>query len=161
MKCLTSFFKKQAGFQDVKSLYVDHQISSWLYSTFVNLRYRDESKWNISITMHSLSFSPSLSLSLSPSLSLSLYIYIHTHPHTHTPTHMYMNVCICMQSCFSCVWLTVTQWTVAHQSPLSTGSSGQEDWSELLCSPPGESSQPRDRTHDSCISCNSRWILYR
>ena len=101
-----------------------------------------------------LILSISLSLSLSPSLSLSLYIYIHTHTHTHTPTHMYMNVCICMQSCFSCVWLTVTQWTVAHQSPLSTGSSGQEDWSELLCSPPGESSQPRDRTHDSCISCN-------
>ena len=30
-------------------------------------------------------------------------------------------VCMCMLSCFSCVWLFVTLWTVAHQIPLIHG----------------------------------------
>ena len=32
---------------------------------------------------------------------------------------------------FSCVWLSVTSWTVAHQAPLSLESSRQECWSGL------------------------------
>ena len=32
----------------------------------------------------------------------------------------------CMLSCFSCVQLFVTPWTVAHQAPLSMGFSRQE-----------------------------------
>ena len=51
----------------------------------------------------------------------------------------------------SCVWLTATPWTVAHQGPLSIGFSRQEYWSGLPFPPPGESSQPRDRTWLSCI----------
>ena len=32
-------------------------------------------------------------------------------------------------SCFSCVQLFVTLWTVAHQAPLSMGFSSQDYWS--------------------------------
>ena len=39
---------------------------------------------------------------------------------------------------------------------LSMGSSRQEYWSGFSRG----SSQPRDRTHVSCISCTGRWILY-
>ena len=43
-----------------------------------------------------------------------------------------------MLSHFSHVWLFETQWTVAHQAPLSTGFSRQEHWDELPCPPPGD-----------------------
>ena len=36
------------------------------------------------------------------------------------------------------VQLFVTQWTVAHQAPLSMEFSRQEYWSELPCPPPGD-----------------------
>ena len=36
-----------------------------------------------------------------------------------------------MLSCFSCVQLIVTPWTVAHQAPLCMGFSRQEYWSGL------------------------------
>ena len=39
----------------------------------------------------------------------------------------------CMLSCFSCVWLCATLWTVACQPPLSVGFSRQEHWSGLPC----------------------------
>ena len=42
---------------------------------------------------------------------------------------------------FSLVWLLVTLWTIAHQAPLSMGSSRQEHWSRLLC-PPGDLPNP-------------------
>ena len=38
-----------------------------------------------------------------------------------------------MLSCFSCVWLFVTLWTVAHRAPLPMESSRQEYWSGLPC----------------------------
>ena len=44
----------------------------------------------------------------------------------------------CMLSHWSCVQLSVTLWTVAHQAPQSMGHSRQEYWSELLCPPPGD-----------------------
>ena len=65
-------------------------------------------------------------------------------------------VCVCAQV-LSCVWLFATPWTVAHQAPLSMGSSRQEYWSGLPFPPPGHLSQPRDRAH---ISCLGRGILY-
>ena len=43
-----------------------------------------------------------------------------------------------MLSCFSCVRLCVTLWTVAHQTLLSMGFSRQEFWSVLPCPPPGD-----------------------
>ena len=39
--------------------------------------------------------------------------------------------------------LLLAPWTVAHQAPLSMGSSRQEHWSGLLCPPSRGSSQPR------------------
>ena len=49
---------------------------------------------------------------------------------------------VCVFSCFSCVWLFVTPWTVALQAPLSMGFSRQAYWSELLCPPPGDLPNP-------------------
>ena len=39
-------------------------------------------------------------------------------------------LCACLLSCFSCVWLFVTLWTIAHHSPLSLKLSRQEYWSD-------------------------------
>ena len=47
-----------------------------------------------------------------------------------------------MLSCFSCVRLFATLWTVAHQAPLSMGFSRQEYWSGLPCPPPGDPPNP-------------------
>ena len=43
----------------------------------------------------------------------------------------------CVLSCFSCIWLFATLWTIAHQDLPSMGFSRQEYWSGLPCSPPG------------------------
>ena len=64
--------------------------------------------------------------------------------------------CVHAQS-LSHVWLSATLWTVAHQAPQSMGFPRQEYWSGLPFPPPGDFSQPRDRTHGSCIG---RQILY-
>ena len=48
----------------------------------------------------------------------------------------------CVLSCFSCVWLSVTPWTVAHQTPLSMRFLRQEYWSGLPCFPPGDLLDP-------------------
>ena len=45
-------------------------------------------------------------------------------------------VCVCVLSCFSCVQLFVTLWTVSHQAPLSVGFSRHEYWSGLPHPPP-------------------------
>ena len=45
-------------------------------------------------------------------------------PITHMPTHPYTHV-------LSCIRLFATSWTVAHQAPLSMGSSRQEYWGGL------------------------------
>ena len=51
-------------------------------------------------------------------------------------------VCACVLSCFSCVQLFVTLWTVAHQAPLSVGFSRQEYWRGLTCSLPADLLHP-------------------
>ena len=48
----------------------------------------------------------------------------------------------CVLSCFSCVRLCVTLWTVAHQAPLSIRFSRQEYWSGLPCPSPGDLPYP-------------------
>ena len=45
----------------------------------------------------------------------------------------------------------------ARQASLTMGFSRQECWSGLPFTP-GESSQARDQTHASCVSCIGRWI---
>ena len=42
----------------------------------------------------------------------------------------------------SCVWLSVTPWTVSHQAPLSVEFPRQGDWSRLPFPPPGDLSHP-------------------
>ena len=54
--------------------------------------------------------------------------------------------CTCVLSCFTCVQLFETLWTVAHQAPLSMGFSSQEYWS-------GGSSWLSNHTCVSCIFC--------
>ena len=43
---------------------------------------------------------------------------------------------------FSCVWFSVTLWTVACQAPVSMGFSRQEYWSGLPCPAPGHPPDP-------------------
>ena len=45
----------------------------------------------------------------------------------------------------------VTSWTVAHQAPLSTGSSRQEYWSGLPCPPPGGLPDPGIKSASLCL----------
>ena len=68
-------------------------------------------------------------------------------------------VCACMLSCFSCVQLFATLWTIAHQALLSMGLTRQEYCSGLLCPPPGIF-PTKDQTHLSCVSCIGRQVLY-
>ena len=72
----------------------------------------------------------------------------------------YTYIYACVLNRFSCVRLFATLWTVARQAPLSMEFFRQEYWSGFPCPPPGESSQPRDPTHASYISCIGRWVLY-
>ena len=58
----------------------------------------------------------------------------------------------------SLVQLCGTQWTVAHQAPLSMGFQART-LGQVAISYSRGFSQPRDRTHVSCISCIGRWIL--
>ena len=48
----------------------------------------------------------------------------------------------CVLSCFSCIWLCATLWTVSYQAPLSMGFSRQEYWTGLPCPPPGDLFDP-------------------
>ena len=53
-----------------------------------------------------------------------------------------IHICGYMLIRFSCVQLFVTLWTIAHQAPLSMGSSRQEYWSGLPCPSPGDLPKP-------------------
>ena len=48
----------------------------------------------------------------------------------------------CLLSRFSHARLFATLWTVACQTPLSMGFSGQENWKRLPCPPPGDLIDP-------------------
>ena len=62
-------------------------------------------------------------------------------------------------SCFSCVQLFATLWTVARQTPLSMGFSSQEHWSGLPCPPPGLLPDPGINSA-SHVSCTEMLVLY-
>ena len=51
-------------------------------------------------------------------------------------------LCVCVLSCFSCVQLFVTPWTVALQAPLSMEFSRREYWSGLPCPLQGDLPDP-------------------
>ena len=53
----------------------------------------------------------------------------------------------------------VIPWTTG-QAPLSMGYSWQEYWRMLPFPTPEASSQPRERTRISCVSCIGRWVVF-
>ena len=63
--------------------------------------------------------------------------------------------CACMLSCFSCIWLFVTPWTVARQAPLSMRFSRQGYWSESSCPPPGGGGL----VAKSCLTLLTPWTV--
>ena len=67
---------------------------------------------------------------------------------------------VCMVSRFSHVRLFATLWTVAHQTPLSMGSSRQEYWNGLPCPSPGDISNPGIKPSPLYVSCIGRTVLY-
>ena len=56
---------------------------------------------------------------------------------------------------FSHVWLFVTPWTVAHQTPLSMGLSRQKYWSGLPCCPPGDLPNPGIQLRSPALQADS------
>ena len=69
--------------------------------------------------------------------------------------------CICVFVCLvSCIQLTDTSWTIAHQAPLSRKFSLKEYWSGLQFPPPGDFPNPGIESTISYISCIGRQILY-
>ena len=62
----------------------------------------------------------------------------------------YLSRCVCMYV-LSCVWLFVTLWTVAHQTPLSVEFSRQEYWSALSFLPPGDLPNPGVKPVSLCL----------
>ena len=48
----------------------------------------------------------------------------------------------CVLSCFSCVWLFATLWTIDFQTSLSMGFSRQEYWNGFPCPSPGDLPNP-------------------
>ena len=67
-------------------------------------------------------------------------------------------------SLFSCVWLFVTLWTVAPQTPLSMGFSRQEYWSGLPCPPPGHLPSPGIKPRSPALQADSllvsHWVIF-
>ena len=76
------------------------------------------------------------------------------------PDSAYVCVCVCV-CMLSHAQLSVTLWIVAHQAPLSMEFSRQEYWSGLPFAAPGESTQPRDQTQLSWVSCITRRFFIR
>ena len=72
---------------------------------------------------------------------IAVYWSSHLQSHPSNPFLHQTRVCA-MLSCFSCIQLFATPWTVAHQAPLSMGFSRQEYWSGLPCLPPGDFPNP-------------------
>ena len=73
-------------------------------------------------------------------------------------------VCVCVYVCvqlLSRVQLFATPWTVTHQAPLSIGFPRQEYGMCCHFLLQGIfSTQPRDQTHISWVSCFGRWFLH-
>ena len=80
--------------------------------------------------------------------------FSHVSPPWHSPHYLGRSQLICI-SCFSCVQLFVTLWTVACQAPLSMGFSRQEYWSGLPYPPTGIF--PTQGLNSSLL-CLLRWL---
>ena len=62
---------------------------------------------------------------------------------------------MCKLSCFSCVQLFVTQWTVARQAPLSMGFSREEYWSGLALPSSGDLPHPEMKPESPALQAGS------
>ena len=60
---------------------------------------------------------------------------------------------MCVLSCFNCILLFVTLWTITRQAPLSMGILQAKIPERGAMSSSRGSSQSRDRTHVSRVSC--------
>ena len=101
--------------------------------------WRDIKIWDIEIMLNYIHI-------LSDDKTKSEYTYTHTH----------VCVCMCAQSC-------LTLCDSRDGSPPGSSVHGifqarVLEW--VATSYSRRSSQPRDRTHVSCISCTGRWVLY-
>ena len=72
---------------------------------------------------------------------------------------MYISLYARMLSHFSCVQLCMTLWTTAHQAPLSMRILQARILESVAMPFSRESSQHRDRTHVSYVSCVSKQIF--
>ena len=90
------------------------------------------------------------------------YEYLYLQECLFTVYHFILIFILILLSCFSCVQLFVTPWTVAHQASLSMEFSRQEYWSGLPFPSPGDLINPgiKPMTHVSCMSSCMRWVLY-
>ena len=77
----------------------------------------------------------------------------------HACVYIYIYIYIYMLSCFSYVQLLVTLWAVAHEAPVSMGSSRQLYWSGSPCPPPGDLANSA-QIHISYISCTDSQVVY-
>ena len=75
--------------------------------------------------------------------SVNVHFYYCCHHHHSLSSKYLAKECWAMLSCFSCIQLFATPWTVALQAPLSMGFSRQEYWSGLPFPPPGALPNPR------------------
>ena len=79
---------------------------------------------------------------LSRSSSSMSYLLSHHHMVNFHLVGVSVSIRVCMLSCFNCVQLFVTLWTVTHQAPLSMGFSKQGYLNGLPCLPLGDLSDP-------------------
>ena len=95
--------------------------------------------------------------SLVTSLCLILCVYLYVECRLVTPSDLAASVCLCAQSCLTlCHPVDWLPWTGSSVHGLSQAR--KLEW--VANSYPRRSSQPRDQTYISCISCFGRWILY-
>ena len=90
-------------------------------------------------------------------VSCGLCIFDHT-----VVVHFTLFLCLLyVLSCFSCVSLFATPWTIAHQAPLSVELSRQEYWSRLPCPSPGDLPEPETEPMSLVsLHCGSHWGRY-
>ena len=69
----------------------------------------------------------------------------------------------CVLSCFNCVWLCATPWTVSHQVPLPMRILQARILEWVVMPSSRRSSRPRDQTHISYVSCieGTGCVLYQ
>ena len=95
--------------------------------------------WALVVVVHGLSCSVACGIFLEQGLNPCP---LHWQADSHPLYHQGCLGCVCILSCFICVWLCVTAWTIAHQAPLSMGFPRQECWSGLPHPPLGDLPNP-------------------